>query len=108
MAKIWPCFDNHATVGGPWGECTIKWCEEALGLSPVDYFCTREQFVAPKDQERGLHFTHVVVEVSPDEAASYGKDWKPGIYTLRMAPADVHRKLGFAQRLTAPLARRRL
>jgi hypothetical protein len=36
----------------------------------------------------------VVVEVSAAEAAEFGSDWKPGIYYVRMTPAEVQEKLG--------------
>jgi hypothetical protein len=93
MAKIWPCYDNDATAQ-PWGERSVNWCEERLGLSPCDYRCTREQFGPRGKLQTEPDYTHVVVEVSDEEAAGYAKGWKPGIYdVLLLSPEAVHQRL---------------
>ena len=93
MAKIWPCYDNDATVH-PWGERSINWCEKRLGLCPSDYRCDREQFGPRGKLQTEPDHTHVVVEVSDDEAASHAKGWKPGIYdVLLLSPEAVHQRL---------------
>src|SRR5215469_9066699 len=60
MAKIWPCYDNDATVH-PWGERSINWCEKRLGLCPSDYRCDREQFGPRGKLQTEPDHTHVVV-----------------------------------------------
>jgi hypothetical protein len=76
-------------VGNP----SIQECQERLNLSPADYLCSREKFGHHGRLQTDPLHTHVVIEVSEDEAALSGADWKPGIYRLSMSPDDVHREL---------------
>jgi hypothetical protein len=92
MAKVWACYDNDASK--PWGELSLRECEERLNLSPAAYLCSREEFGPHGRLQTDPLHTHVVIEVSEDEAASSGCDWKPGIYRLGMSPDDVHQELG--------------
>jgi hypothetical protein len=99
MAKIWPCYDNDATMH-LWGERSINWCEERLGLSPCDYRCALEQFGPRGSLQTEPDYTHVVVEVSDDEAASDANGWKPGIYdVLLLSPEAVHQRLSVSPKM---------
>jgi hypothetical protein len=92
MARVWACYDNDASK--PWGVLPMGECEDRLNLSPVDYLCSSEQFGPHGRLQTEPDHTHVVIEVSEHEASSYGQGYKPGIYRLRMSPAEVKRELG--------------
>jgi hypothetical protein len=68
MAKVWACYDNDASK--PWGELPIPECEERLNLSPADYLCSGEQFGPHGKLQTEPDHTHVVIEVSENEAAT--------------------------------------
>jgi hypothetical protein len=94
MAKIWFCYEGDKTYGPPRAECSLKECEDLLGLLPSDYYCDRDKFSALTGMGSTISgFQKVLVEVGEAEAAAHGQDWKGGIYYVRMPPAEVEKKL---------------
>jgi hypothetical protein len=96
MARVWACYDNYDCH--LWTELRIHNCEELLSISPVDHFCTREQFGSLGGNAQGEpDLKHVFVEVLDDEAASkVNEDWKPGFYSVSRRPEEVHKNLNLS------------
>ena len=64
-------------------------CVELLDISPTDFTCAGSE-MRPSPEGDYSGYKYVVVEIDEAEA---DKDWKPGIYAVRMPPHDVYARI---------------